>query len=75
MWDDNPAGASPGAFDEDLNVVCGEGRLSIRKIKPAGSGLMDFRAFHNGWRVRPGDRLTKIEEPAKGTDEGGCECR
>ena len=75
MWDNDPAGASPGTFDEDLNVVCGEGKLSIRKIKPAGSGLMDFRAFHNGWRVRPGDRLTKIEEPAKGTDEGGCECR
>jgi methionyl-tRNA formyltransferase len=52
----------PGTFDEDLNVVCGQGRLKILKLKPAGSGLMDFKAFVNGWRVRPGDRLVKIEE-------------
>jgi len=59
-----PVGTSlpAGMFDESRHVVCGEGRLSIRKIKPAGSGLMDFRAFVNGWRVQPGDRLTKIEE-------------
>jgi methionyl-tRNA formyltransferase len=52
----------PGTFDDDLNVVCGDGKLAIRKLKPAGKGLMDFKAFVNGWRVRPGDRLTKIEE-------------
>jgi len=52
----------PGTFDDDLNVVCGTGRLRILKLKPAGSGLMDFKAFVNGWRVRPGDRLVKIEE-------------
>lgn len=53
---------APGAFDEDLNVVCGRGRLKIMKLKPAGSGLMDFKAFVNGWHLRPGDRLTRIEE-------------
>jgi methionyl-tRNA formyltransferase len=53
---------APGTFDEALNLVCGRGRLRIVKLKPAGSGLMDFRAFVNGWRVRPGDRLVKIEE-------------
>lgn len=52
----------PGTFDEDLNVVCGQGRFRIVKLKPAGSALMDFKAFVNGWRVRPGDRLAKIEE-------------
>jgi len=51
-----------GTFDQERNVVCGAGRLSIQKIKPAGSGLMSFHAFVNGWRVQSGDRLTKIEE-------------
>ena len=53
---------APGTFDEQLNVVCGQGRLRILKLKPAGSGLMNFKAFVNGWHVRPGDRLVKIEE-------------
>jgi len=59
------AGASslpPGTFDEDLNVVCGTGRLKLLSLKPAGSGLMKFRAFVNGWHVHPGDRLVTIEE-------------
>jgi methionyl-tRNA formyltransferase len=51
-----------GTFDQDRHVVCGAGRLSLGKIKPAGSGLMSFPAFVNGWHVQPGDRLTKIEE-------------
>jgi methionyl-tRNA formyltransferase len=51
-----------GTFDQERTVVCGAGRLSLQKIKPAGSGLMSFHAFVNGWHVRPGDRLTKIEE-------------
>ncbi len=51
-----------GAFDQERNVVCGAGRLHLQKIKPAGSGLMSFHAFVNGWHVQPGDRLTKIEE-------------
>jgi len=61
IWGPNPAGSVPGTFDEDLNLICGEGKLSIMKIKPAGSGLMEFRDFINGWRVRPGDRLTKVD--------------
>jgi methionyl-tRNA formyltransferase len=52
-----------GTFDEQRHVVCGDGsRLALRKLKPAGSGLMSFHAFVNGWRVQPGDRLMKIEE-------------
>ncbi len=53
---------APGTFDEDLNVICGTGRLRIAKLKPAGSALMDFKAFINGRHVRPGDRLIRIEE-------------
>ncbi|MEN6333175.1 MAG: methionyl-tRNA formyltransferase [Phycisphaerales bacterium] len=62
IWGPKPPTAVPGTFDEDLNVFCGDGKLAIRKIKPAGKGLMDFKAFINGWRVRPGDRLARIEE-------------
>jgi methionyl-tRNA formyltransferase len=51
-----------GTFDQERAMVCGEGRLSLQKIKPAGSGLMSFHAFVNGWHVQPGDRLTKVEE-------------
>jgi len=53
---------APGTLDSDLNVICGRGRLRILKLKPAGSALMDFKAFINGWRLRPGDRFVKIEE-------------
>jgi methionyl-tRNA formyltransferase len=53
---------APGTFDQERTVVCGVGRLSLQRIKPAGSGLMSFHAFVNGWHVQPGDRLTKIEE-------------
>jgi methionyl-tRNA formyltransferase len=56
------AGLPPGTFDRERTVVCGQDRLNIQKIKPAGSGLMSFHAFVNGWHVQPGDRLTKIEE-------------
>lgn len=61
IWGPNPPPSIPGTFDEDLNVVCAKGKLSIMKIKPAGSALMAFRDFVNGWRVRPGDRLVKVE--------------
>ena len=51
-----------GTFDQDRDVACADGTLRIMKIKPAGSGLMSFHAFVNGWHVQPGDRLMKIEE-------------
>jgi methionyl-tRNA formyltransferase len=51
-----------GTFDKELAVTCGQDRLKILRLKPAGSGLMNFKAFVNGWRVHPGDRLVKIEE-------------
>lgn len=61
IWGPVGTPSVPGTFDEDLNVICGDGKLSIRKIKPAGSGLMEFKDFINGWRVRPGDRLLEAE--------------
>jgi methionyl-tRNA formyltransferase len=50
-----------GTLDENLNVVCGSGALEIKKIKPAGSALMDFRGFVNGRQTKPGDSFVKID--------------
>ena len=54
----NPAHLPPGTLDENLNVICGEDALKIVKIKPDGSGLMDFKDFINGRQTRPGDMFT-----------------
>jgi methionyl-tRNA formyltransferase len=44
-----------GALDDQLNVICGRGRLQISQLKPSGSDLMDFQSFINGRHGRPGD--------------------
>jgi methionyl-tRNA formyltransferase len=62
IWGPTPASSLAGTFDADLNVICGDGKLQIRKIRPAGSGLMKFGAFINGWRVQPGDRLARVDD-------------
>jgi len=36
--------------------------LEIKKIKPAGSALMDFKDFVNGRQTSPGDLFVKIDE-------------
>lgn len=56
----NPDGLAAGTLDENLNVICGKNALKITKIKPAGSPLMDFKAFVNGRQTHPGDMFTKI---------------
>ena len=58
----NPPALPAGTFDENLNIICGENALKITRIKPAGSALMDFKAFTNGRQTHPGDTLTKIEK-------------
>ncbi|MHC4438737.1 MAG: methionyl-tRNA formyltransferase [Planctomycetota bacterium] len=50
-----------GTLDENLNVVCGSGSLQIKKIKPAGSALMDFKDFANGRQTKPGDSFIKLK--------------
>jgi methionyl-tRNA formyltransferase len=57
----NGPNENAGVFNQNLDVICGRGTLRIVKIKPAGSALMDFHDFVNGWRVQPGDRLAKVE--------------
>ncbi len=51
-----------GTLDENLNVICGSGSLEIKKIKPAGSALMDFKDFVNGRQTQPGDLFVKIDK-------------
>ena len=53
---------APGALDESLNITCGDGALRIKKIKPAGGGQMDFKAFVNGRQSEPGDLFVKIDK-------------
>jgi len=55
----NPAHLQQGTLDENLNVICSEDALKIVKIKPDGSGLMDFKDFVNGRQTRPGDMFIK----------------
>jgi len=50
-----------GTLDENLNVICGSGALEIKKIKPAGSALMDFKDFVNGRQTQPGDSFIKLK--------------
>jgi len=51
---------TPGTLDENLNVICGEGRLQILELKPENSRQMSFADFVHGRRVSPGDRFIKI---------------
>lgn len=62
IWGETAGSIAPGTFDDDLNVICGDGKLSIMKLKPAGAGLMTLGDFVNGWRVQPGDRFVKVED-------------
>ena len=54
---------APGTLDDNLEVICGENGLKITKIKPAGSSLMNFRAFVNGRHTKPGDMYVQIALP------------
>jgi methionyl-tRNA formyltransferase len=50
-----------GLLDDQLNVICGQDRLQICELKPAGSDLMDFQSFINGRQGRPGDLFLPMD--------------
>jgi methionyl-tRNA formyltransferase len=50
-----------GLLDDQFNVICGQGRLQINQLKPAGSDLMDFQSFINGRQGRPGDLFLPMD--------------
>jgi methionyl-tRNA formyltransferase len=58
----NPHALPPGTLDEKLNVICGKDALKITKIKPAGSSLMDYADFVNGWHTQLGDIFMEIKK-------------
>ncbi len=60
--DSNKNDTRHGLLDDELNIICGNGALKISKIKPAGSALMDFKAFANGRALAPGDMFLSIEK-------------
>jgi len=51
----------PGVLDENLHVACRGGAVKLLKVKPAGSSLMDFKAFVNGRGCEPGDYFMPID--------------
>lgn len=61
MQTQNRAGLFPGTLDENLEVICGTNGLKITKIKPAGSPLMNFKAFINGRQTKPGDMFVQVD--------------
>ncbi len=56
----NPEHLPPGTLDAKLNVICGRNALNIKRIKPQGSRLMDFKAFVNGRGTKPGDMFKSV---------------
>lgn len=52
--------APVGTLDECLEIICGQNRLKITKIKPASGRLMAFSDFVNGRKCRPGDAFKRI---------------
>lgn len=51
-----------GAIDDDLRVICGDGRLELLELKPAGGKLMTYKDFVNGRGVKADDCFIQIEE-------------
>lgn len=51
-----------GLLDENLNVICGKGKLQILELKPAGKGIMQFKDFANGRGLKAGDLFMPIEK-------------
>jgi methionyl-tRNA formyltransferase len=50
-----------GILDENFHISCGQGMLHILELKPAGSGLMDFRSFVNGRQGGAGDLFLPMD--------------
>ncbi len=52
-----------GLLDDDLNIICAQGKLRPVRLKPAGKSEMEYRDFINGRHLKPGDRfISPVEE-------------
>ena len=58
----NAEGLAVGILDKDLNVICGKDALKIKKIKPAGKRLLDFKDFVNGRKTCSGDMFMEMND-------------
>jgi methionyl-tRNA formyltransferase len=50
-----------GTMDENLNILCGKGKIKILELKPQGGKIMDFKSFLNGRGSGKGDYFTAPE--------------
>ena len=49
---------APGTFNSKMDIVCGDGGvIRMLEVKPDNGKLMPFKAFTNGKRLKPGDKL------------------
>ncbi|MFO0837773.1 MAG: methionyl-tRNA formyltransferase [Phycisphaerae bacterium] len=56
---------APGELDADGAVACGEGRVLLLEVKPAGGKLMSFDAFRNGRSGAPHGGLLRLLPPTR----------
>lgn len=55
--------AVPGTLlDDELLVACGENALWIERLQRPGKGVMDRKAFLNGFPLKKGTDLTQVNE-------------
>ena len=59
--DDDSVTRVVGRFDSNMNVMCGEGTLEIKVVKPAGSRAMAFQSFLNGRETGPDDLFMDVD--------------
>lgn len=66
---DETTAAEPGTILDDGTIACGNGRLRLLSVQPAGGKSMAFTAFRHGHAVQPGDRLSPSAPPAMHTGD------
>lgn len=51
-----------GLLDDELDIICGQGKIRPLKLKPAGKSEMEYKSFINGRHLEPGDRFISPAE-------------
>jgi len=65
-----PATEPPGTITRVMTVAAGQGTLEVHSLRPAGSRAMSWQEFVNGRRIKPGDRLERIEPTVREKQQG-----
>ncbi|MHC4080504.1 MAG: methionyl-tRNA formyltransferase [Planctomycetota bacterium] len=53
-------GGVPGRILDDGTVACGEGRIKLLAVQPAGGKSMSFEAYRRGHELGPGSRMEPL---------------